>query len=249
MSSPFAPRRAGDHKVLLSVSVLITVVMFVLVASSEQSYLSGQTVGTPTIDIHNIEEEVQVWNGTVWAPATFGAFSSNVQNVTLTGIHGNAKIIDIVTANNSVEVNKLLHNNEVTYSIDLKTSAKTTLNNVFFEMGTFKNSTTNLNLFSSKAIENQVINTTIYSSNTSTNLFGDSEIMSLMNLYAGNQEALPMLMITGNISNTTTLEVTLNFYHTANLDLWEVYNIVLVADGFLMIMLVAAGFPRQHGVS
>ena len=260
MAGPFSSKRAGDHKILFSVSVVLTVMLFLLVSASEQAYLGGQTVqSSPTIALPDIVQSVNVWNGSDWSTVSFGT-SGNSLTVSFASSVGTAKLIEVETANNSAEVNKLLHNNEVTFLVNVKAtkgkaSDSATLNSVDFELGSFLNGTTNLNKFSSKAIQDQILNTTIFGG--STNTLNQSQVATLMPLYGGSQTALPMLLIAGNFTsagtNSTanpsdTLTITLNLYKTSNLDLWQTLDLAFVGDAILMLVILFIAYPRGHGL-
>lgn len=261
MAGPFSSKRAGDHKILFSISVVLTVMLFLLVSASEQAYLGGQTVqSSPTIALPDIVQSVNVWNGSDWSAGSF-ATSGNSIVVTPASNIGTVKLVEVETANNTAEVNKLLHNNEVTFLVNVKAAKgtgtsgskdSTTLNSVDFELGSFLNGTTNLNKFSSKAIQDQILNTTIFGG--STNTLNQSQVATLMPLYGGSQTALPMLLITGNFTsganaaNSTTLTITLNLYKTSNLDLWQTLDLAFTGDAILMLVMLFIAYPRGHGL-
>lgn len=266
MAGPFSSKRAGDHKILFSISVVLTVMLFLLVSASEQAYLGGQTVqSSPTIALPNIVQSVNVWNGSDWSAGDI-ATSGNSIVVTFAAGVGTAKLIEVETANNTAEVNKLLHNNEVTFLVNVKATKGTvsgtgkapvaTLNSVDFELGSFLNGTTNLNKFSSKAIQDQILNTTIFGG--STNTLNQSQVATLMPLYGGSQTALPMLLIAGNFSaasgtsgngtTSDTLTITLNLYKTSNLDLWQTLDLAFTGDAILMLVMLFIAYPRGHGL-
>lgn len=251
MAGPFSVKRAGDHKILLTVAVALTVLGLILVSAPLQGYLGGQTVqsGTPSYSASKFIQSVEVYANGNWTVATITGPTATGFSIELPT---NAKVtqIDVVSANTSFDLNKLLNNNEVTYEIGMK--APKGINSVYFEMGTFLNGTTSLNKLSTKQIQNQVFNTTIFGS--SVNDFNTTQVMPLMASFGGDQAALPMLQINGNIttstntSTPTTLTLTYVLYKTANMDLWTVYDVVMVAIALLSLFILFMAYPRRHGM-
>ena len=253
MTSPFSVKRGGDHRVLLTIVVVLTVLMFLIVSASEQSYVGGQTVqsGTPSIGLNEVVQSVNIYHNASSGWTSLG-FTPTTGTVTLKFTTAQAKAyngtdtIIIVTGNNSVDSNNVLHNNYITYA--LSTGSLAGISSVQLEMGSFLNGTLNLGSFSSKEVQNTVFTQTIFSG--SVNELGDHETMPIMNLMGGFQTAQPMIVITGNFtfSTTSSPSVTFTMYHTSNTDLWNDWDMVEIGLAIFALIIVFVAYPRGHGV-
>jgi hypothetical protein len=225
--------------------------MFLIVSASEQSYVGGQTVqsGTPSIGLNEVVQSVNIYHNASsgWKSLSFSGTTGTVTIAAgqLKGYNGTDTII-IVTGNNSVDSNNVLHNNYITYALSVGSLAG--ISSVQLEMGSFLNGTLNGGSFSSKEVQNTVFTQTIFSG--SVNELGDHETMPIMNLMGGFQTAQPMIVITGNFTFSTgnTPSVTFTMYHTSNTDLWNDWDMVEIGLAIFALIIVFVAYPRGHGV-